>query len=86
MTVPYLTLFLVGTPWFQSWYVLWILPLLGLWWPLGGTALLTAGLTLLPEAIYPLTASLLVSFLAFLALVGWIVDRKLKRLFKIKTP
>jgi hypothetical protein len=29
------------TPWFQVWYLLWTLPLLGLWLPLYGSVILT---------------------------------------------
>ncbi|MDI6734287.1 MAG: hypothetical protein QMD50_02225, partial [Patescibacteria group bacterium] len=58
--LPFLLIFLFATPWFQPWYILWILPLLALFWPVEAILFFSATLILMHEAIPPLIISLLI--------------------------
>ncbi len=59
-TVPLLFIFFFGTPWFQPWYGLWVLPLLALYLPLGALVAFSIFLLATPELLSPADASLLI--------------------------
>jgi hypothetical protein len=52
-TLPFLLIFFFASPWFQPWYVLWILPILALYLPPAALALLSVFLVLTPELFSP---------------------------------
>jgi len=64
-TWPLAALLFFATPWFQSWYALWILPLLALEWSQASVVLLTIFLVPTPELVAPLTMSVAVPAGAF---------------------
>lgn len=72
-TLPYVTIWGLGTTWFQPWYVLWIWPLLLLFLPESLVIVLTTALLLTPTTQRPLEMSII-----FIGIVGlWWVLRKL---------
>lgn len=52
-TLPLLLIFFFASPWFQPWYVLWILPILALYLTPASFVLLTVFLVLTPELFSP---------------------------------
>jgi predicted membrane-bound dolichyl-phosphate-mannose-protein mannosyltransferase len=56
-TVPFIIIWLIGTTWFQPWYVLWILPLLLLYVSDSVIIILTMALLLTPTTQRPLEMS-----------------------------
>ena len=57
-TLPTFVILFFGTPWFQSWYGLWVLPLAALYWPPLALVLVTAFLLFTPELVSPSKMSL----------------------------
>jgi len=57
-TLPFLLIFFFASPWFQPWYVLWILPILALYLTPVAFALLSVFLVLTPELFSPSSTAL----------------------------
>ena len=57
-TAPLMLIFFFATPWFQSWYGLWLLPLAALYWPVALIVLVSIFLVFTPELVDPATMSL----------------------------
>ena len=66
-SLPLVGLFFFATPWFQPWYMIWILPLLMLSWPATAMVGISIFLMLTPELYTPATLSMSLPAYAFYA-------------------
>lgn len=85
-TVPYLAVFFFGNAFFGPWYVLWILPLLALWWSPGALAVLSALLLLTPDVADSTTLSLIaITFCPSLILAYYLLRWMKRRRYTSET-
>lgn len=83
--VPFVVLLICGTPWFQSWYALWILPLAVLLYSPRTLLIATTALMLMCEIIAPSQISMYVLVCFFILVVIHLCMRLVKSIYKPKS-